>query len=162
MRPQHLALLTGLFLSFPAIALTQGDAAGVVAPQTGDDAPSAMIDPMEPRHARDVTLDEFLWIARPLVVFADSPADPRFREQLQMLAARPQPLLDRDVVIIIDSDPTEQTALRTALRPRGFTLVIVQKDGRVGLRRPSPRDVREIVRGIDNFALRQEEIRMGE
>ena len=109
-----------------------------------------------------MTLEEFLWIARPLVVFADSPADPRVREQLQMLAERPKPLLERDVVVIVDTDPSAQTALRSALRPRGFSLVIVQKDGSVGLRRPSPRDVREIVRGIDNFALRQEEVRIGQ
>ncbi|MEM1341808.1 MAG: hypothetical protein AAGF68_05775 [Pseudomonadota bacterium] len=39
--------------------------------------------------------------------------------------------------------------------------MVMAKDGTVGLRRPSPRDVREIVRAIDNFALRQEEIQRG-
>jgi hypothetical protein len=161
MRPQHLALMTGLFFALPSAALPEGDAQTAGVAQTLDAAP-AIIDPMAPRDARDVTLEEFLWIARPIIVFADSPADPRFQEQMQMLAARPEPLIERDVVIIVDTDPTEATALRMALRPRGFSLVIVQKDGRVGLRRPSPRDVREIVRGIDNFALRQEERRMGQ
>jgi hypothetical protein len=37
----------------------------------------------------------------------------------------------------------------------------MQKDGNVGFRRPSPRDVREIMRGIDNFQFRQEELRSG-
>jgi hypothetical protein len=32
----------------------------------------------------------------------------------------------------------------------------------VGLRRPSPRDVREITRAIDNFPFRQEELRTGQ
>jgi F420-dependent methylenetetrahydromethanopterin dehydrogenase len=157
MRPQHLALMTGLFFALPSAALPEGDAQTAGVAQTLDAAP-AVIDPMAPREARDVTLEEFLWVARPLIIFADSPADPRVREQLQMLADRPDVLAERDVVIIIDTDPSEETALRQALRPRGFSLVIVQKDGRVGLRRPSPRDVREIIRGIDNFALRQEEM----
>lgn len=160
MRRPQLAVMTALFLSMPAIALTQGAAVAVVGAEPPE-TPLAVVDPMEPRQARDVTLEQFLWIARPVVVFADSPADPRFVEQMQMLAARPEPLRARDVVIIVDTDPSEKTALRTALRPRGFSLVIVQKDGRVGLRRPSPRDVREITRGIDNFAIRQEEIRLG-
>ncbi len=162
MRPQHLALITGLFFALPGIALTQGDALAATALAQADEPALVDDDPMAPRDARDMTLEEFLWISRPIVVFADTPADPRFREQLALLAARPQPLLDRDVVIIIDTDPANPSAIRTALRPRGFSLVIVQKDGRVGLRRPSPRDVREIIRAIDNFALRQEERRMGD
>lgn len=119
------------------------------------------IDPMLPRDAADVSLDEFLWVARPIIVFADTPADPRFREQLQLLAERPDTLLERDAVIIVDTDPSAGSAIRRELRPRGFALVVLQKDGSVGFRRPSPRDVREIVRGIDNFSFRQEELRSG-
>jgi hypothetical protein len=33
---------------------------------------------MEPRDAADLTLEEFQWVARPIIVFADTPADPRF------------------------------------------------------------------------------------
>lgn len=116
-------------------------------------------DPTAPRAAADLTLEEFRWIARPIIVFADTPADPRFIEQMELLAERPGPLLERDVVILFDTDPEARSAIRQELRPRGFALVVMQKDGSVGIRRPSPRDVREIVRAIDNFALRQEELR---
>lgn len=109
--------------------------------------------------AEDVSLDDYLWTARPLIVFADTEADPRFAEQMARLAARPAPLLERDVVVIIDTDPDGQSDIRSTLRPRGFAVVILQKDGRVGLRRPSPRDVRELTRAIDNFVLRQDELR---
>ena len=109
--------------------------------------------------AVDVSLDDSLWTARPPIVFADTEADPRFAEQMARLEARPAPLLERDVVVIIDTDPDSQSDIRSTLRPRGFAVVILQKDGRVGLRRPSPRDVRELTRAIDNFALRQEELR---
>ena len=85
----------------------------------------------------------------------------RFREQMALLAERPDPLIERDVVIIVDTDPGARSAIRTELRPRGFAIVVMQKDGTVGFRRPSPRDVREIIRGIDNFSFRQEELRTG-
>jgi hypothetical protein len=131
----------------------------------GDDSPDTPEpepeDPMAPRDAAGITLDEFRWTARPVIVFADTPADPRFIEQMELLADRPGPLLERDVVIIVDTDPDARSEVRRALRPRGFALVVMQKDGSVGFRRPSPRDVREIIRGIDNFSFRQEELRSG-
>jgi hypothetical protein len=149
--------LAGLSVAGPAVAQS-GDT--IVAGQSTADQ-SAAPDPMAPRDALDVTLEEFQWVARPVIVFADTPNDPRFIEQMQLLADRPDPLIERDVVIIIDTDPAARSAIRTALRPRGFALVVLQKDGAVGLRRPAPRDVREITRSIDNFAFRQEELRSG-
>lgn len=118
-------------------------------------------DPLAPRSAEGLTLEEFQWTARPIVVFADTDADPRFIEQMELLAARPEALLERDVVILFDTDPGARSDIRTALRPRGFSVVVVAKDGTVGLRRPAPRDVREIIRAIDSFQLRQEELRRG-
>lgn len=162
MRPNLTSALAALML-LPLPALAQDSAAGDIA--MADAAPAEdtaeAADPMEPRDAAELTLEEFLWIARPIVVFADTPADPRFIEQMQLLAQRPDPLLERDVVIIVDTDPSARSSIRTALRPRGFALVVMQKDGNVGFRRPSPRDVREIIRGIDNFQFRQEELRSG-
>lgn len=111
--------------------------------------------------ADTVDLNDFLWLERPLIVFADSPADPRLAEQLELLAARPGPLLERDVVVIVDADSTIRTPLRDQLRPRGFMLVIMGKDGEVELRKPRPWDVREISRTIDKMPLRQQEIRAG-
>jgi F420-dependent methylenetetrahydromethanopterin dehydrogenase len=140
-----------------AMAETE-DAADTDTAAEGADEPE---DPMAPRDAAEVTLDEFLWVARPVIVFADTPADPRFIEQMELLADRPEPLIERDVVIIVDTDPSARSSIRQELRPRGFALVVMQKDGSVGFRRPSPRDVREIIRGIDNFSFRQEELRSG-
>jgi hypothetical protein len=154
-------LVAALALTLPVFAQSGNDSVAMAAADTPVDEDTAPADPVAPRNALDVTLDEFRWIARPVVVFADSPNDPRFREQMQLLAERPEPLLERDAVIIVDTDPAARSEIRTALRPRGFSLVVVQKDGSVGFRRPSPRDVREIVRGIDNFQFRQEELRSG-
>jgi len=159
MRPTPLALIIALALVAPAHAQTDGDSVAAAAADTPAEDMTEAVDPLAPRDATDVTLEDFIWVARPVIVFADSPNDPRFIEQMQLLADRPDSLLERDVVIITDTDPSARSSVRTALRPRGFSLVVLQKDGSVGFRRPSPRDVREITRGIDNFQFRQEELR---
>ncbi|MEM9394179.1 MAG: DUF4174 domain-containing protein [Pseudomonadota bacterium] len=114
---------------------------------------------LSPLDGVDINLNDFLWVARPIVVFADTPADPRFVEQMELLAARPEELAARDVVIITDTDPSVRSELRKELRPRGFMLVVIGKDGN-RLRKPAPWDVREITRSIDKMPLRQEEIRL--
>ena len=101
---------------------------------------------------------DFLWTARPVVVFADTPNDPAFREQMRALEAGGAALIERDVVVIADSDPQANSAWRQQLHPRGFSLVIIDKDGQVKQRRPLPWDVREISRAIDKLPLRRQEI----
>lgn len=109
--------------------------------------------------ARDVDLDAFKWIARPVVVFADAPEMPAFQTQLELLRARPDELALRDVVLIVDTTPDDRTDIRRKLRPRGFMLVLIGKDGGVKLRKPFPWDVRELSRQIDKMPIRQQEIR---
>ncbi len=109
--------------------------------------------------ATDVALSDFRWIARPIVVFANSPADPRFLEQMKLLAARPEALATRDVVVITDTDPSANSSVRQALRPSGFMVVLIAKDGAINLRKPVPWDVRELTRSIDKMPLRQDELR---
>jgi len=109
--------------------------------------------------ADSADLNEFAWKYRPLVVFADTPNDPRFVTQMQLLRALPQELITRDVVILTDTDPAAKSPLREKLRPRGFMLVLIAKDGTVYLRKPFPWDVRELSRSIDKLPLRQQEIR---
>lgn len=112
-----------------------------------------------PLFVENASLDEYQWIARPVVVFADTPNDPRFIQQMDLLRQRPSDLLRRDVVVITDTDPDARSSVRKRLRPRGFMLAILGKDGEVKLRKPAPWDVREITRSIDKFPLRQQEIR---
>ncbi|SMO65974.1 DUF4174 domain-containing protein [Ruegeria faecimaris] len=111
------------------------------------------------RPVGDSELSEYLWIKRPIVVFADTPADPRFQQQVDMLLEGEDVMRDRDVVVLIDTDPDARSPIRSKLRPRGFQMVFVDKDGVVKLRKPSPWSVREIGRSIDKTPLRQREIR---
>ena len=104
-------------------------------------------------------LSEFRWKKRPVLVFADSDNDPAYIEQLELLGERPEELLERDVIVLTDTDPEARSALRLKMRPRGFMLVLVGKDGGVKLRKPFPWDVREITRSIDKMPMRQREIR---
>ncbi|MGR3622882.1 DUF4174 domain-containing protein [Pseudophaeobacter sp.] len=105
-----------------------------------------------------VDIADFLWHKRPIVVFADSPEDPRFKEQIARLNADASALLDRDVVVLTDTNPGARSALRRKLRPRGFMLVLVGKDGGVKLRKPHPWTVRELSRSIDKFQDRLQEV----
>jgi len=134
----------------------------LVSPVLAQDSDAEAVPELQILQADSIDLNDFLWLARPLIVFADSPADPRFSEQLELIERRPTPLLERDVVVILDSDRSSESALRTQLRPRGFMLVIMGKDGEVELRKPAPWNVREITRTIDKMPLRQQEIRAGE
>ncbi|WP_152463873.1 DUF4174 domain-containing protein [Sulfitobacter sp. THAF37] len=104
-------------------------------------------------------LSEFRWKKRPVVVFADSPNDPAYIEQMELLRARPEDLAVRDVIVLSDTDPDARSPLRLKMRPRGFMLVLVGKDGGIKLRKPFPWDVREITRSIDKMPMRQREIR---
>lgn len=108
--------------------------------------------------AEDAEPAQFLWQARPLVIFADTPADPDFIRQLADLQRDPLPLLARDVVVITDTDPAARSIWRRQLHPEGFSLLILDKDGQVKQRKPAPRSVREIARTIDKFPLRRREI----
>jgi hypothetical protein len=110
------------------------------------------------RSAQDVTLSDFLWIKRPVVVFAESPADPRYVQQMQFLLDELEALDARDVVIITDTNPDARSSVRIKLRPRGFMLALIGKDGQVEQRKPLPWSVREITRAIDKMPLRQQEI----
>lgn len=131
-------LVLTAFLPFMALAETPG--------------PLVVID------AQGVTMAEFLWLKRPVVVFADSPNDPAFATQLEYLAERPDQLAERDVVVIVDTDPGAMSIFRQKLRPRGFSLVLMDKDGGVEIRKPRPWDVREISRAIDKFPLARQEM----
>lgn len=116
-------------------------------------------DPTAAFEASEITLDDFRWVARPVVVFGDSPNDPRFVQQIELLAARADELVKRDVVVVTDTNTAEMSELRRTLRPRGFMMVLIGKDGVVYLRKPFPWDVRELSRSIDKMPLRQQEER---
>ncbi|MFD0857686.1 DUF4174 domain-containing protein [Roseovarius aquimarinus] len=145
MKPILPFVIAGL-LAAPLAAQDSADTASIPAPD------SIVIE------GNDVDLKQFKWEKRPLVVFADSPSDPQFIRQMELLTNELPALIERDVVILTDTDPEAQSALRKQLRPRGFMLALVVKDGTIYLRKPVPWDVREISRTIDKLPMREQEI----
>lgn len=126
--------------------------------QTPPPAPAPEAPALRIVEAADVAPDAFLWQARPVVIFADSAADAALAAQRGFIDRDPAPLVARDVVVIVDTDPAAATAWRRALRPRGFQLVVLDKDGSVIDRKPLPWSAREIARAIDKTPLRRQEI----
>lgn len=136
-----------------APAPVSGAAADGTMPEVDLPAPALRI-----LDAADVVLADFLWVARPLVVFADSPANPAFQQQMRYIDEVADELLERDVVVIVDTDPSARSDPRQRLRPRGFSLVLMEKDGTVVQRKPSPWTGREITHAIDRLPLRRQEM----
>lgn len=146
----RLAFVSALFsLVLPASVAAQDSSEAANAP-----TPLNIVMPGD-----SVDLDNLVWQNRVLVVFADSPNDPRYIQQMELLTDRLEPLAERDVIVLTDTAKSEGSDLRTKLRPRGFMLAMIGKDGTVYLRKPLPWDVREITRVIDKMPMRQQEMR---
>ncbi|UYV39009.1 DUF4174 domain-containing protein [Rhodobacteraceae bacterium D3-12] len=139
------------FLSFVFAAL-------FAVPGLAQTVPQPVVELLAP-DGDALDLSQFLWKKRLLVIFAESPGDPRFIEQMTLLETRTGDLVERDVVLLTDTNPDAESALRLKFRPRGFMLVLMGKDGSVYLRKPLPWSTREISRSIDKMPLRRQELR---
>jgi len=115
-------------------------------------------DPTRMFEAQNVDLTDVMWTARPWIIFADSPRDPIFKQQMALWRAGLNVARDRDVMIVVDTDPSAQTQLRKTLRPKGFAWILIGKDGVVKLRKPFAWNMRELSRVIDKMPMRQQEI----
>jgi hypothetical protein len=111
-----------------------------------------------PVAASEVVLADYLYLKRPIVIFADSPNDPEYIRQMALLTRGTADLIERDVVVITDTIPNPPSELRKILRPRGFLLVLLDKDGTPEQRKPLPWDTREITHAIDKFTSRRLEV----
>ncbi len=112
--------------------------------------------------AEDDPLAAYKWEARPVIIFADSEKDPRFQKQIANLSARSDDMTERDVVILMDTDPSADSALRKLFRPRNFQIILVGKDGQTKLRRPHPISAEDLNRQIDRMPMRRREMNGGQ
>jgi hypothetical protein len=115
-------------------------------------------EPAAPRAAGTVDMADLLYTARAVVVFAPALQDPRYVQQMELLAQDRGELAARDVVVIVDTDPAAKSAVRSLLRPSGFAVVIIDKDGKTAQRKPRPTSLREITRIIDSLPSRRGEL----
>lgn len=161
-----LAALAALVLNgFSPASLAAQDVAEVVSEPTGTELTSLTVierwqaEPGTIFDASEINMSDLVYVARPLIVFADSPADPLFDQQIALLNADLSGLALRDVIVIADTDPAARSAVRQAFRPRGFTLLLIDRDGTITQRKPAPWHVRELTRAIDKTPSRQQDIR---
>lgn len=154
-----------LAIAFPLPVLAQDTAvSGTQMSDADPESPMTVIerweaDPATVFEGAEIDPQEFMWRARLLVVFGDSPFDPNVQEQVTLLEDELGDLVERDILVVVDTDPEAESAIRQQLRPRGFMLALVGKDGTVAFRKPLPWSVREISRSVDKMPLRQQEIR---
>ena len=136
------------------LALTTTNSAATA----GDTLDKWRSDPTHIFDAKNVELLDVIWAARPFVIFADSPLDPIFAQQMKLLRAGQAIAQDRDIMIIVDTDPGARTTIRENLHPKGFNWALIGKDGMVKLRKPFAWDMRELSRVIDKMPIRQQEM----
>jgi Domain of unknown function (DUF4174) len=134
--------LAVLALAIPAFSLSAG----------ADEAPAFAAVP-----APEVVEADLIFLRRPVIIFADSPNDPAFLRQMELLKRYYAELDARDVILITDTDPANPSSLRKKLRPRGFSLVLMDKDWKPMIRKPLPWDGREIVNSIDKMPIARSE-----
>ena len=144
--------LAALALAIPAFTLS---AWADEAPATVD--PSGEPPDFAPVPASEVVEADLHFLRRPVVVFADSPNDPAFVRQMELLARYYDELAARDVILVTDTDPANPSALRKKLRPRGFSLVLMDKDWKPSIRKPLPWEGREIINSIDKMPIARNE-----
>lgn len=121
-------------------------------PVRADEAPA-----FAPVPADQVVEADYLFLRRPVLVFADSPNDPNYVRQMELLSRSYDDLAARDVILITDTSPATPSALRLKLRPRGFSLVLMDKDWKPSIRKPLPWEGREIVNSIDKMPIARAE-----
>ena len=103
------------FLAFLALALP------ALSHSAGADEAPAVVPAFAPVPAAEVVEADLLFVRRPVIVFADSPNDPAFVRQMQLLERYYPQFEARDVILIIDTDPATPSALRfpsTYILPR--------------------------------------------
>ena len=107
---------------------------------------------------RTEALEPYRWNNRLLLVFAPSPNDALILEQLAELEAARSGLIERDLLVLTDTDPERGSDLRYELEIKGFQVLLVGKDGGVKIRSRTPVRTEALFATIDAMPMRQQEI----
>ena len=127
---------------------------------TAEDSNDLLIIDLNSSNGSSIGLNNFLWQKRVIIVFADNPENPNFIGQMKLLRTRPTQLVERDVIVFTDTNPVPANLTRSKLRPKGFSFILIAKDGKISLRKSSPWNIREISRSIDKMPLRKQEMKL--
>lgn len=110
------------------------------------------------------SMEQFRWKHRPLLIFAPSPDDERYRDQIEKFQGRSREIEDREMVLLHifeqDGNGEETQALRDryGVRNGEFLVVLVGKDGGTKLDASEPLNPAEVFDLIDAMPMRRKEI----
>jgi len=127
-----------------------------------------------PCEGRDVSLDQFRWNNRILVLFANDSTQEAYQDQMDLLKSHNDGVLERDLVIFsifdnqcsllgdqIISDASARE-IRQRLSPASsYSIYLIGKDGGVKLKREQVLEIEELFSVIDRMPMRQREMRDG-
>lgn len=121
----------------------------------------------------DITMDDFLWENRPILIFVESPDNANYQALTQQIKDERAGIMDRDIVILhlivegqslLDNQPiSEKSAQEIRQRfqpnPDMMTVVLVGKDGTEKARKTGLVDITSLFPIIDAMPMRQREMR---
>ena len=106
---------------------------------------------------RTEALESYLWKNRLLLVFSPSSRNPLLLDQLEKLRAVRSGLVERDLLVLTDTEPEQAGDLRDELVIEGFEVLLIGKDGGVKARSQAPVTSEELFTTIDAMPMRRRE-----
>jgi hypothetical protein len=96
-------------------------------------------------------LSGYVGLASLIVIFADAPDDADFVAQIDILRPSVDDLVAQNVVLLTDTAPSESGPLRQSLRPRGFSIILIDSTGTLVQRRGTVTDAQMLIRQIEQM-----------
>ena len=148
--PALRTLLFPLSIALGAATLTSAASAQSSAPE--------IFRPLDPA-ATD--LSGYRWDKRVVLLFGAGEDDSTYAATRDQLAAVVPALRDRDIVVLTDTAPERQGAIRQGLEIDGFAMVLVGKDGGVKINSAEPVSPDALFATIDAMPMRRREMSGG-
>ncbi|MEZ3501396.1 DUF4174 domain-containing protein [Pantoea sp. KPR_PJ] len=105
------------------------------------------------------SLEQYQWKKRPVIIFAPSEQDADYVRQMAILKQSQSALAERDIIVLSDTSPAARGQLRTRLRPGGFEVLLVGKDGGIKRRQNRPVLSGDLLATIDSMPMRKANLR---
>ena len=127
---------------------------------------------LAPAQAMAAELSDYLWQSRPLLVFAPSDSDPRLVETVRRIEGSRCDFVDRDMVLgrivtegtstldghVVDTNQARRLLSEFGISPKGFSVVLIGKDGGEKLRVNDIPDLQAIYAVVDGMPMRGREM----
>jgi hypothetical protein len=112
-----------------------------------------------PAAAAEDVLSPLRWKARPVIVLAERPDDPRLARQLALLEREKKGVEDRGIAVLRESGRDGPLRRRLGLPGAAFAVALVGKDGGVKEVWHAPVAPRRIFTVIDAMPMRRDEMK---